>query len=488
MEFRAASGVRQGRAACSRLPVGAMLLCACTGDRFGADSADRTDSATVIDTEVESDDPSEGDASTQASRLDSLDAAAGSEAVKPMGDASTSNLDAGEPATSEDGSAPITLEAGNEDAGTSQPPVETCEPIVSSLDWIRKPVDLVVLVDNTPGNVEEIAAAERELNATLWPALLEAGVDPRLVLVSGYRAPDWSNTVSARICLGPPLGPKACDDPNNEESPHRPPQFVHFDQPTYSGNAPEVLLQTIDAPPLSDNGEVLPWNQPTRPDDPLLEEGWAALLRADSEIAFLSIDDRALSWDDENDFAEEFDEQLQGARPDLFGTGDADRSYVWHTLSGMERSSDASLGHGPSHPVVAAECPDAGRPGFYWQELSRLTGGWRYPSCNHDDYDVIFRHLSQRLVAAASKPCTWVLPTSSDAVPEAELALVFNSRGAELPAVSRVNTAADCAEAGGWYLDDSSGSRAAVACESSCTFLLQEPDVQVELQAGCAAP
>jgi len=141
--------------------------------------------------------------------------------------------------------------------------------------------------------------------------------------------------------------------------------------------------------------------------------------------------------------------------------------------------------------------PDGGAPdqeAIGYQELSRMTGGLRFPSCYTDNFDAVFQALAESVIDSAPLPCSWDIP-------DLPLGEVFNvdkvnltftrATGATEPG-GRVADAAACVP-WGWYYDDPADPQQVIACQQTCDALnadvnlLTEEEIitGVDVQFGC---
>ncbi|MEN9578465.1 MAG: hypothetical protein RJA70_1474 [Pseudomonadota bacterium] len=381
-----------------------------------------------------------------------------------------------------------------------------CQAVSSQAEGRSRPMDVIVMIDNSGSMEEEINSVERNINENFAQILAQSGVDYRVIMVSGYRnAPpqpmDGNNGGGGgrrfNVCVEPPLGPNACDTRGPEDSPHNAERFIHFDQPIGSTDGPCQLLKTMKSRPVASEGRR-GGTLPVRADDPLLQAGWTAHLRPDAFKAFVMIGDDTVDCQWEGvDFAQqpletavaEFDKALRASAPDQFGASELERRYAWHSIVGVAPNADPQAVYEPSEGLVDAKCESAVEVGVHHQALSRLTGGLRYPVCNVDSYDAVFQRIAKEVVSGASLPCSWQIPSAPDGqtFDKDRVNIAYTpGDGSVAPELGRVDGAAACAGTEAWYYDNPAAPTTVHACPVACERFKQDAVGKVELLFGCA--
>lgn len=439
---------------------------------------------------------SDSDATSQAEPATLPPASVATASPLPSSAASPSEIGAAETTTPGLIDPTPAEETSAQETGAEGPlaPEQACQAVSSEANIVRRPMDIIVVVDNSGSMADEIEAVERNINVNFASILGDSNIDARVILFSGYRPPDWANLASVRVCVGPPLGPSACDSRSEGTSPHNSPAFFHFDQPVYSRDGPSLLLATAHDPPLS--RDVHPWNLPTLEDDAMSQNGWLALLRPEAFKAFIMIGDDSVDWEDAEPpdpaldaFAAEFDERLRTLAPSQFGAPEDERQYVWHSIVGVVEKTAADSIYEIDEPLVESTCESAKRAGVPHQQLSLLTDGLRFPICLLDDYDQIFRRIATEIVVGSALPCNWAIPEPPDGQTfdrdQVNLSYV-PSDGSMSPEFVRVDSADACEASTAWYYDDPNSPTTVHACPAACELLNQGNGGRVDLLFGCA--
>lgn len=393
-------------------------------------------------------------------------------------------------------------------------PQETaCEAISAKAEVVTRPIDIVLVIDNSSSMVEEIEAVESNLNDNFANLLEERDLDYRVLVFSNYDngLRDGSKEGDAAefgVCIGPPLGPSECADRTLDDSPHNLDQFVHFVQRVGSTDAWCLLRDTMNSKPRKTVAEETFFIDIAVSNDPLLVDGWTQFLRSEAFKHFLSIGDDSLFCEEFRPLskasddpgiaqaqnvavaeanAAAFDQWLLTYGAEHFGNLE-ERNYIWHSIVGIEAKADMNMAYEPSEPMVSDVCSTAMAVAYPHQALSRLTGGLRYPVCNTDNYDAVFQRVAQDVVRGAQLPCQWEIPTP----PEGR---TFNinkvnvryTPGDGSPQVeySNVPTSNDCADDAAWFYDDPVAPTRIFACPAACQVLNADLTGQVDVAFGC---
>ena len=289
---------------------------------------------------------------------------------------------------------PPTLEpsAPGLDPGAAAPePADTCATARSEAELIREPIDIVVLLDNSLSMVDEARSVEAALNVSFARILEDSAIDYRLVLLSRHRNSD-SLLGATAVCIDPPLGGGGvCPTPE----PSFGQRFFHYSTEVGSSDSFDVLLRSYD-------GE-------RRDDFQLAPRGWSEWLRPGVKKAFLEISD-----DDENMPAQTFLNQLVALAPEQFGADPSRPNLVWHSIVGLPEKADPVAAYQPSEPVAEGRCfgnlTTVFNAGRTYQDLSRLTGGLRFPICQFNAYDRVFETIAESVVETSGVACGFGIP------------------------------------------------------------------------------
>ncbi len=319
---------------------------------------------------------------------------------------------------------------------------------------VARPLDVILVVDNSGSMSEEISALRRDLAQTFAAPLRDPNSALRLLVISAYReAPGVLPLCLSGQAFGGPCG---------QVTPPRTARFAHYEREINSVNSMSALLATLRAP------------------DPhaLLPTGWLGWLRQGSDVAIVEVSD------DRSDMsAAGFEASLRELAPGLYSPR---ARITWHSISGMN-----ALGvRLPSHPLNAAPCETAAEGGAQTQLLSINTGGLRFSICETGSYAALFeRTLTHN---AGEIPCHLPLPwpNSSALRPAASRAAAqWRLRpGAPYQALRFVDDASACSGADSYWVErgEAPGDAALVLCPTTCAAIqdAREP-VTLRVLAGC---
>jgi len=328
-----------------------------------------------------------------------------------------------------------------------------CADTSAEANLVRVPVDIVIAIDSSGSMGGEIAAVQRNIDDNL-AAILEAGeVDYRVILVGAWPA----------ICIGMPLsGIADCTMP--PVSPISGERFFHYERSIGSTNSFTRLLETYAMP---DPNGVAPM-------------GWGGLLREDASVAFLEISD-----DDSATRHTDFDTNLRALSPH-FGTAEA-RNYRWHSIIGMAANDPPTAAWQPTDPIQTEICePGSSGNAADYQALSILTGGLRFPLCNNDSFDVIFRQIADDVVRGAALGCSYEprRPPGGES-PDFDRVVVIYEPGVAAPgmprSLRRVADVAACAAGGDYFVE---GVRIEL-CPDTCTAIQADTTGALAVHVAC---
>jgi hypothetical protein len=339
-------------------------------------------------------------------------------------------------------------------------------------EMIKRPIDVLFVIDNSASMVEEIVEVESEINVNFANIIEGAGVDYRVIVLSGHGL----NT-NQRICIAAPLsGAATCAPPPT--APVESARFFHHSTWVDSNQPWCQLLTSFGA---ADELGVHP-------------EGYGVLLREDAfKVIVVITDDRPFcvygantlsdSFDPEN-AAAEFEAALFGRSPQ-FGTA-AKRNYVFHTIAGMNWANvnDRSLAHAPDAPLVGDRCGDeVMSEALGYQALSRLTGGLRYPSCS-PSFTTIFNEIAKGVIEGAQLPCHYELPPppAGATLDLATVVPTFASEPSAAPVDFRQVASEEACLVNDFYI---AGGEITL-CPDTCAFVKDATAGYMKIKYGCA--
>lgn len=358
------------------------------------------------------------------------------------------------------------IDTGNDSAGGSSEgvPGPTCATVSAAASLIKVPVDIILVLDNSGSMADELEAVEQNINRNFANILQQSGVDYRMILISRQRKDlrSASEEASTSICVTSPLsGLAACPaaKPVNSE------RFFQYSIKVDSENSFDRILSTYNK---KDTFE-------------LTKLGWSEWLRPGAKKVFLEMtdDNAALSVDS-------FVGQLTALVPANFGTAEQP-NFVFHSIIGIAQKSPESEPYAPGEPIQMATCTGGGdtvaNAGVGYQELSRRTGGLRFPICAFSSYDTVFSTIASDVVSGSQLACDFDLPTppNGQTLDLTKVAVAYTRGGATTPSqLGQAQTLADC-QADAFYIEN----QHIYLCPDSCSAVEADHAAKVDVLFTC---
>jgi hypothetical protein len=347
---------------------------------------------------------------------------------------------------------------------------------------VKQPVDIIVLLDNSGSMEEEAASVEANINVNFASVLAQSDVDYRVILISRHRKGPRtaSGETSTSICVQVPLsGLASCDvAPKPVFSEH----FFQYSTKIESDDSFDVALDTYQ-PPFESSDREEKFDQ--------APSGWSAWLRPGAKKVFLEVTDADEVTDAEEPdtaiSASGFISRLQGIAPENFGTDPAHPNFVFHSIVGLVEKASATAAYLPSEPVTDQTCTgndgDVTNAGETYQELSRITGGLRFPLCQFDSYDVVFQRIAEDVVLTRGVACDFPIPAPP---PGLELnldniAIAYASGTVGTTAQLGQTATADACQPDAFYIAEGRLN----LCPESCSRVRSDPLAAVSVLFTC---
>lgn len=338
----------------------------------------------------------------------------------------------------------------------------------------KEPVDIIVIVDNSASMAEELAATERNINVSFAEILEESGLDYRMIALTLHRRANRAGLQAATmLCVVEPLS--ALEDCTAAPEPRFSDRFFHYSTRIQSDDSFDVLLDTYAPPFELDDREDQFGNAPL---------GWSEWLRPGVKKVFLELSDG-----NEDMAADDFLRALAELDPASFGADPGQPQFVFHSIVDVAEKADLAAPYLPDEALEPQTCSSAASntlatAGEVYQEVSRRTGGLRFPICQSEAYDVVFREIAGRVIAQADIACDFPVPDAPvgrtldlDAV---SVAIEHEGTGAETSTLGQARLASDCA-ADAFYIE---GDRIQL-CPEVCSAVRGEEGARVDVLFGC---
>jgi hypothetical protein len=350
-------------------------------------------------------------------------------------------------------------------APTARPDGELCAVQNIPLREVQRPIDIVLVLDNSVSMARELEAIERSINDNFASVLDQRGADYRVILISRHRTSERraTDTIETAICITQPLSSlETCP----AERPGLSERFFHYGFDIESTDALERVVDAFDTP------------------DPLYrftEVGWSEWLREGSRAIFLIFTD-----DDSLDNGRDITRRLMERDPEHFGSDIDDPQFVFHSVIGIAEREPAGTAYAPDEPIVSERCLKDGElapaSGRVYQTLSQQTGGLRYPLCALDDYASIFEGIARDGIERSGLSCSFPLPAAplGKRLDTQRIELLLGEQGGPSAPLARVEGPAAC-ETPGFYV---TGEQIEL-CPLLCDQLASLPTTTVSVQFDC---
>ncbi|MDI3281734.1 hypothetical protein [Polyangium sp. 15x6] len=369
------------------------------------------------------------------------------------------------------------FDAGPGDGGLTED--SACVSQSSEATLVKKPVDIIVVIDNSGSMSAEIIGVQTNINQNFAQILETSGLDYRVILLAKH-----GNASSAQsVCIEAPLSgiPAGGCNPPPSLPVNNPGRFYHYDREITSVDSWCRLIQTFTT--ADANGFA-----PT---------GWQEWLRPDSFKTFIELtDDRVsctynnVNYNDGNTVnggiaaAEKFDTDLLALSPQNFGTKEA-RNYRWYSIVAMSYNDPATKPWEPADPITTGECPTAANPGTGYQALSVLTGGLRFPLCDTTSYDVVFQAIAEGVVAGAQVSCEFGIPDPPMGTTVDLNSVVVDYTPGDMSPNKQFKQVADAAActAESFYIDKD--AKKIILCPDTCGVVKNDAAAKVAVLFAC---
>lgn len=346
-----------------------------------------------------------------------------------------------------------------------------CAAQKSTATLTKKPVDIVLIVDNSGSMTEEIVGIQKNINASFASILAASGLDYRVILVARHGAATGGQSVCIEAPLsGIPAG--GCATP--PAKPVNAARFFHYSVEIASTNGWCQLLSTYAK---ADEFNLAP-------------NGWSKWLRPEAYKSMIIIsDDRSSCTFGTTSFADttpttaatNIDTELLKLAPTQFGTASA-RNYNVYSIVGVGPNTPATKAYAPTDPMVTTKCSTAVNPGPGHQALSILTGGLRFPLCDTTSYDTVFKAIAAGVIAGAKVSCDFPVPVAppGKTIDPATVVVRYTPGAGASTLFKQVPDAASCT-AGAFYLD----AGTIKLCPAACSEVQADTKGGVEVLWGC---
>jgi hypothetical protein len=356
------------------------------------------------------------------------------------------------------------VDASSAPAASASAVPPSCSSSRAEAERIHEAIDIVVVLDNSGSMSDEAQAVEANLNVNFAQTLDSSGVDYRLILLSRHRSSDNLGQRTSACITKPLSGLAQCP----ADEPVFGPRFFQYSVEVGSHDSLSLLLETYDG---------------TRADEfDLAPNGWSEWLRPDSKKVFLEITD-----DDSRTDAASFLSDLMSLAPEQFGENGAQARLVWHSIVGLAQKEVPTDPYLPAEPVEDSRCSGntVFSSGATYQDLSRLTGGLRFPICEFEGYDRVFQAIADDVVTRSGIACGFPIPTplSGQRVELDKVAVAYTrGDGAGVQTLGQVTDESKCGD-DAFLIKDG----AINLCPQACARISRDALAAVDVVFSCSS-
>ncbi|MEM6996298.1 MAG: hypothetical protein AAF721_37670 [Myxococcota bacterium] len=324
------------------------------------------------------------------------------------------------------------------------PPDEECvaqtlEPTVE-----HQPIDIILVIDTSDTMLGAIASIVDNINGQFGDILAADDFDYRFIVGADTN----------RVCISAPLSSTDCMPAPAVPVPTM--TYFPYDRGTGSGGMVGNITAWFDQP------------------DPhgLAPMGYMDWLRPDSIKVFIAFTD-GQSTPGSLGVAESIDAFFLNETGGLFGTAQ-ERLYTFHTVTALPANEPVTDPYLPTDPVSG--------PAGALQHLSVITGGWRWPLSQADNFGVLFSEIASGLIEEVPIACSFAVP---QAPPGEELdpntvEIDFHpDDGTPSSSFHQVVSQADCEPDAFWI-----EGGVVELCEASCAVVQENPG-ELDVRFGC---
>ena len=339
-----------------------------------------------------------------------------------------------------------------------------CASVKAEATLQKKPVDIIFVIDNSGSMTDEIQAVQQNINKNVADIIGKSGLDYRVIMLA--RHGNYNGALTNAICVEKPLSTLATCRPVPTRPGPNPPKFYHYSRQIESSDSFDRILGTYNGSEGDEFG--------------LGPGGWSKWLRTDAFKVFVEITDDNSTMNETT-----FETRLFALLPKHFGDA-TNRNYVFHSITGLKENTPPTKAWGPMDPVQTAKCTRGGgavNPGAIYQNLSRKTGGLRFPICEHASFDAVFSSIATGVIAGSKVACDFPMPMPPPGQ-KVDLDSVLveytpNSMGAP-QTIKQVPNAAACAPSA-FYIEKDRVN----LCPATCTTVQADANAKVEVVFDC---
>lgn len=349
-----------------------------------------------------------------------------------------------------------------------------CATQSSEATLVKKPVDVIIVIDNSGSMTIEIEGVQDNINTNFANIIEASGIDYRVIMLTRH----GSASNGQSVCIEAPLSgiPAGGCVPPPGEPVNNPPKFFHYSVEIGSHNSLCRILETFDT---ADENNFAP-------------NGWSEWLRDDSYKVFIELTDDGVSCGDYNDgnnvnggnaVADAFDADLLALSPAHFGTAD-ERNYAFYSIVAMAYNDPPTQPYLPTDPIITDECPTSADNGTGYQALSNKTGALRFPLCDTTSYGPLFQEIAAGVIEGAEVACEFPVPEppNGEEIDLASVVVEYTPGSGAAQSFTQVADASACT-AGAFYIEDD----VIYLCPETCTVVQSDEEAAINVLFACSS-
>lgn len=338
-----------------------------------------------------------------------------------------------------------------------------CAEVKAEATLEKKPVDIIFIIDNSGSMTDEILAVQQNINKNFADIIGKSGLDYRVVMVTSHG--DAASRQS--ICVSAPLSKLASCSPVPAQPGNNPPKFYHYSVEVESTDSFSIFQRAMDGT-LKDQFNLA------------MGAGVKSWLRTDSLKVFIEITD-----DNSDSTHTNFDSTLLTKWPTYFGSVAA-RNYVFYSIVGLKENNPRTKPWAPMDPIQTALCTNGGGAvanGIEYQKLSVLTGGLRFPICEHASFDAVFNSVAMGVISGAKVACEFPVPAApaGQKIDPDSIIVEYTPMGTGTPKQFKQVAGAGVCQPDSFYIE---GTKIKM-CPDACTQVQQDSKAKVNVVFDC---
>ncbi len=308
-----------------------------------------------------------------------------------------------------------------------------CAAVTQTAEPVELPADIIWAIDSSCSMDQESIWVKDNMNQ-FSQQIAASGVDTRIVMIADYPfeicLPGFP-CIKTGVCVDPPLGNGGC--PQQDTNPAA--GYWHLNQGVASNDALNVIINSYSQ--------------------------YKHLLRPGASKTFVVITDDNATEAPYNS-ASGFIQAVNQLDPVLF------KQWAFFSIHSY------------------TQCLSAAAVGSVYTDLVKQKNGVSGDLCLQD-FKPVFDKLAQGVIGNSLPDCTWTIPEpgGGQTINPNEINVRFKPSAGPPVDIYKVDNAAACGTAGGWYYDDNVNPTQVLACPTTCATIQADDSGAVDVLFGC---